>query len=115
MAAPTALLSTHTNVQFAQLRYTRVFRHLMGKIRNSANFVSTPGRRGWAITEEYGDQGVSGSQESRPALNRLITARLVRTPACDRVFGRYDGTGNIFVLLPPILLTSTLFALLVGM
>jgi DNA invertase Pin-like site-specific DNA recombinase len=30
------------------------------------------GRRGWEITEEFTDQGVSGSKESRPALNRLM-------------------------------------------
>jgi DNA invertase Pin-like site-specific DNA recombinase len=30
------------------------------------------GRRGWRITGEYVDQGVSGSKESRPSLNRLI-------------------------------------------
>src|ERR1035438_5420852 len=29
-------------------------------------------RRGWTITEEYVDLGVSGSKESRPALNRLM-------------------------------------------
>jgi DNA invertase Pin-like site-specific DNA recombinase len=28
--------------------------------------------RGWTIAEEYIDQGVSGSKESRPALNRLM-------------------------------------------
>jgi DNA invertase Pin-like site-specific DNA recombinase len=28
-------------------------------------------RRGWAISGEYVDQGVSGSKESRPELNRL--------------------------------------------
>src|SRR5216683_5468364 len=31
------------------------------------------GRRGWQISEEYIDQGVSGSKDSRPALNRLAT------------------------------------------
>lgn len=29
-------------------------------------------RRGWTVTEEYTDQGISGSRESRPALNRLM-------------------------------------------
>jgi DNA invertase Pin-like site-specific DNA recombinase len=29
-------------------------------------------RRGWEIVEEFTDAGVSGSKESRPALNRLL-------------------------------------------
>jgi DNA invertase Pin-like site-specific DNA recombinase len=29
-------------------------------------------RRGWQISDEYTDQGISGSKESRPALNRLM-------------------------------------------
>ena len=29
-------------------------------------------RRGWQVTGEYTDQGVSGSRESRPELNRLM-------------------------------------------
>jgi len=38
------------------------------------------GRRGWQIVEEYMDQGISGSKESRPALNRLMA------DACRRRF-----------------------------
>jgi len=30
-------------------------------------------RRGWEIAEEFTDTGVSGSKESRPALNRLLS------------------------------------------
>jgi DNA invertase Pin-like site-specific DNA recombinase len=30
-------------------------------------------RRGWEIADEYTDHGVSGSRDSRPALNRLMT------------------------------------------
>jgi len=30
-------------------------------------------RRGWQISQEYVDRGVSGSHESRPALNRLMS------------------------------------------
>lgn len=37
-------------------------------------------RRGWHVADEYTDQGVSGSKESRPALNRLMT------DACRRQF-----------------------------
>jgi len=40
------------------------------------------GRRGWEIVGEYTDQGVSGSKESRPELNRLmIDAHLRRFDA----------------------------------
>jgi DNA invertase Pin-like site-specific DNA recombinase len=38
------------------------------------------GRRGWKIVEEFTDQGISGSKESRPALNRLMS------DACRRRF-----------------------------
>jgi DNA invertase Pin-like site-specific DNA recombinase len=31
------------------------------------------GRRGWQVAEEYIDEGVSGSKDSRPALNRLVS------------------------------------------
>lgn len=35
-------------------------------------------RRGWQVVQEYVDQGVSGSQESRPALNRLMVDAYLR-------------------------------------
>jgi DNA invertase Pin-like site-specific DNA recombinase len=38
------------------------------------------GRRGWKISEEFIDQGVSGCRESRPALNRMMS------DACRRRF-----------------------------
>ena len=38
----------------------------LGELREYAR------RRGWQVAEEYTDQGVSGSKESRPALNRLM-------------------------------------------
>jgi len=31
------------------------------------------GRRGWSVIGEYVDHGVSGTKESRPALNRLMS------------------------------------------
>ena len=34
-------------------------------------------RRGWEITETYTDAGISGSKDSRPALNRLMAAWMV--------------------------------------
>jgi DNA invertase Pin-like site-specific DNA recombinase len=40
-------------------------------------------RRGWTIVGEYVDVGVSGSKESRPALNELLDA--VRQRKCDVV------------------------------
>ncbi len=40
-------------------------------------------RRGWAVIGEYVDRGVSGSKESRPALNELLDA--VHKRKCDVV------------------------------
>jgi DNA invertase Pin-like site-specific DNA recombinase len=50
-------------------------------------------RRGWTITEEFVDQGVSGCKESRPALNRLMAdarRRRFEIIACWKIdrFGR---------------------------
>src|SRR5579883_2525421 len=46
-------------------------------------------RRGWEIIEEFTDTGISGSKESRPALNRLlISARRRRFDAV--LVYRYD-------------------------
>ena len=50
-------------------------------------------RRGWAVAGEYVDEGVSGSKDSRPALNRLMAdahRRHFDIVACWKVdrFGR---------------------------
>lgn len=37
------------------------------------------GRRGWQIATEFMDEGVSGSKESRPALDRLMKAARLRS------------------------------------
>jgi DNA invertase Pin-like site-specific DNA recombinase len=46
-------------------------------------------RRGWDVVEEFTDTGVSGSKESRPALNRLLANAWRRTFAAVLVY-RYD-------------------------
>ena len=45
--------------------------------------------RGWQIVGEYTDSGVSGSKESRPELNRLLTDARRRKFDCVLVY-RYD-------------------------
>jgi DNA invertase Pin-like site-specific DNA recombinase len=50
-------------------------------------------RRGWQVVDEYIDEGVSGSHESRPALNRLMAdthRRLFDIVLCWKIdrFGR---------------------------
>jgi DNA invertase Pin-like site-specific DNA recombinase len=47
------------------------------QIRELREYV---GRRGWKISETYTDTGISGSKDSRPALNRLMA------DACQRQF-----------------------------
>ena len=46
-------------------------------------------RRGWEIAEEFTDAGVSGSKESRPALDRLLKAAKRRAFDAVLVY-RYD-------------------------
>jgi site-specific DNA recombinase len=36
-------------------------------------------QRGWTLASEYVDQGISGSKDSRPALNRLKSAQCAIT------------------------------------
>jgi|GEM_PF-6794173 len=61
----------------------------LGELREYA------GHRGCQIVEEFTDQGVSGCQESRPALNRLMS------DACRRrvdavLVGKIDRFGRSF-------------------
>jgi DNA invertase Pin-like site-specific DNA recombinase len=44
----------------------------LGELREYAQ------RRGWAVSSEYVDLGVSGAKESRPEFNRMITAAHAR-------------------------------------
>jgi DNA invertase Pin-like site-specific DNA recombinase len=46
-------------------------------------------RRGWDVVEEFTDTGVSGSRESRPALNRLLAGARRRQFDTVLVY-RYD-------------------------
>lgn len=46
-------------------------------------------RRGWEIVEEFTDTGISGSKESRPALNRLLASAWRRQFEAVLVY-RYD-------------------------
>jgi DNA invertase Pin-like site-specific DNA recombinase len=46
-------------------------------------------RRQWEIFEEYSDEGISGSKESRPALNRMLADAKRRRFDCVLVY-RYD-------------------------
>lgn len=46
------------------------------------------GRREWQISQEYVDQGVSGSHESRPAFNRLMSDAKCRR--FDAILGLED-------------------------
>jgi DNA invertase Pin-like site-specific DNA recombinase len=46
-------------------------------------------KRGWQVSEEYVDSGISGSKESRPALNRLLVDAKRRKFSAVLVY-RYD-------------------------
>jgi DNA invertase Pin-like site-specific DNA recombinase len=69
-----------SNPQELPLRITRVALYARVSTSNGqqdpemqlAELRDYAGRRGWQIAQEYTDQGVSGSKESRPALNRLM-------------------------------------------
>ncbi len=50
---------------------------------------SFSGHRGWEIVAEYTDEGVSGKQESRPGLDRLMADARRRRFDCVLVY-RYD-------------------------
>jgi predicted site-specific integrase-resolvase len=53
-------------------------------------------RRNWQIAEEYIDCGISGSQDSRPALNRLMAdgCRDVVDASTGHLFGNWIGSDD---------------------
>jgi DNA invertase Pin-like site-specific DNA recombinase len=80
-------------------------------------------RRGWTVSAEYVDRGVSGSKESRPELNRMMTGASKRqfdavvvwrfdrfarsTSHLLRALGEFDSLGIAFVSLTEAIDTST--------
>jgi DNA invertase Pin-like site-specific DNA recombinase len=80
-------------------------------------------RRGWTVSAEYVDRGVSGSKESRPELNRMMAAAAKRqfdavvvwrfdrfarsTSHLLRALGEFDSLGIAFVSLTEAIDTST--------
>src|SRR5215813_3409756 len=80
-------------------------------------------RRGWKLAEEYIDEGVSGSRERRPALDRLMVGskrrafdagvvfrfdRFARSVShLARALGEFRALGIEFVSLPEAVDTST--------
>jgi DNA invertase Pin-like site-specific DNA recombinase len=51
-------------------------------------------RRGWEIFSEYVDSGISGSRESRPELNRLMSDAHQRARSMQCLSGRsIDSAG----------------------
>jgi DNA invertase Pin-like site-specific DNA recombinase len=80
-------------------------------------------RRGWTVCKEYVDRGVSGSKESRPELNRMMTGAAKRefdavvvwrfdrfarsTSHLLRALGEFDSLGIAFVSLTEAIDTST--------
>lgn len=69
--------------------YSRVSTHEQTTGAQLDELRSFCGRRGWEITAEYTDEGVSGSRESRPGLDRLLADARRRRFDCVLVY-RYD-------------------------
>src|ERR1700747_1985164 len=60
--------------------YTRVSTNDQHSDLQERELIDYAKRRGWRLYKIYSDKGVSGSAESRPALNQL------RSDACKRYF-----------------------------
>jgi DNA invertase Pin-like site-specific DNA recombinase len=69
--------------------YSRVSTHEQNAAMQVAELRAYCKRRQWDIVEEFTDAGVSGSKESRPALNRLLADSKRRKFDCVLVY-RYD-------------------------
>jgi len=69
--------------------YSRVSTHEQNASMQIAELRAYCQRRQWDVAEEFTDTGVSGSKESRPALNRLLVDAKRRKFDCVLVY-RYD-------------------------
>jgi DNA invertase Pin-like site-specific DNA recombinase len=69
--------------------YARVSKELQSANLQLEELRAFAAKRGWKIVEEYTDSGISGSKESRPALNPLLADAKRRKFSAALVY-RYD-------------------------
>jgi DNA invertase Pin-like site-specific DNA recombinase len=72
---------------YARVSASNGHQHPEMQLRELRDFVE---RRGWQISSEYVDDGISGSKDSRPALNQLM-ADAGRRKFDAVIVWRFDG------------------------